>query len=93
PGAEPDPATPQPSSCEPQPVPEPAPPPAQEPLPEPPPPDLDPHDPDEDDDGLDDAEERAAFELALTKRTMEAMAAQATLPTAIECAEPVNPRR
>ena len=85
PGAEPNTPDGPSSSCEPQPAPE------EEPLPEPPPTDLDPNDPDEDRDGIDDAEERAAFELALSERTAAALAAEAELPDAIECAEPVRP--
>jgi hypothetical protein len=74
------------SSCDETTVPAPATP--SEPAPELPPEDLDPNDADEDDDGVDDAEERLAYELALSEQQQAALEAQATLPDGVECATP-----
>jgi hypothetical protein len=85
PGADPG-APPPAQSCTPAPAPQPAPTP--QPLPEPPPVETDPENPDEDGDGIDDAEERAAYELALSEQQAQALAQQAQLPEAIECPAP-----
>jgi len=73
--------------CEPQPAPV-APPVEPPPLPEPPPEDLDPENPDEDADGIADADEAAAYELAVREQQAAAIAAQAQQPQSIECPAP-----
>ena len=61
---------------------------ADEQLPEVPPADLDPANPDEDADGIDDAEERLGYELALTEQQQAALAAAGALPEGVECPTP-----